>query len=112
KTGRVLVLATSPTYNPNLVEHHFNIIDQTTAQCSGPAPLPNRATAGLYQPGSSFKLVTAAAALDSGAFTPDSTFNDPGYCTEFGKQVSNFADQNGPERFGNVTLSQGLQNSI
>ncbi len=112
KTGKVLVLATSPTYNPNLVEHHFDRIDRTKALCPGPAPLLNRATAGLYQPGSSFKLITAAAALDSGAFTPDSRFNDPGFCTEFGKPVFNFADQNGPERFGNVTLAQGLQHSI
>ena len=111
-TGRVLVMATSPTYNPNLVEHNFGAIDRTRALCNGPAPLLNRATAGLYQPGSSFKLVTAAAALDSGAFTPDSRFTDPGYCVEFGKKVSNFADQNGPEVFGNVTLAQGLQHSI
>jgi peptidoglycan glycosyltransferase len=108
----VLVMATSPTYNPNLVEHDFGAIDRTQAQCSGPAPLLNRATAGLYQPGSSFKLVTAAAALDSGAFTPDSRFDDPGYCTEYGQPVKNFADQNGPEVFGNVTLAQGLQHSI
>jgi peptidoglycan glycosyltransferase len=113
KTGRVLVMATNPTYNPNLVEHDFGAIGRTQAQCSGPAPLLNRATAGLYQPGSSFKLVTAAAALDSGAFTPDSRFNDPGYCVEYGTKVSNFADLGGvPEVFGNVTLAQGLQHSI
>jgi len=112
KTGKVLVMATSPTYNPNLVENHFDQIDKTRAQCAGPAPLLNRSTAGLYQPGSSFKLVTAAAALDSGQFTPYSTFDDPGYCTEYGKKVSNFADQNGPEVFGRVNLTTGLQHSI
>jgi peptidoglycan glycosyltransferase len=112
KTGKVLVMATSPTYNPNLVEHHFDQINRTKAQCAGPAPLLNRATSGLYQPGSSFKLVTAAAALDSGRFTPDSTFDDPGYCIEYGKKVSNFADQNGPEVFGHVNLTTGLQHSI
>ncbi len=112
-TGQVLVMATSPTYNPNLVEHHFDQIAKTQAPCfSAPAPLINRATAGLYQPGSSFKLVTAAAALDSGTFTPDSRFNDPGYCTEFGRKVSNFQDQSGPEVFGNVSFAQGLQFSI
>ncbi len=56
--------------------------------------------------------MTAAAALDSGTFTPDSRFNDPGYCVEYKQQVHNFADQNGPEVFGNVTLAQGLQHSI
>ncbi len=112
-SGRVLVMATSPTYNPNLVEKHYDQIARTKAACSGPAPLLNRATAGLYAPGSTFKLVTAAAALDSGTFTPDSRFNDPGYCTEYGKPVTNFLENGGvPEKFGNVTLAQGLQFSI
>jgi len=113
KTGKVLVMATSPTYDPNLVEHHFDQIGKTQAHCAGPAPLINRATAGLYVPGSSFKLVTAAAALESGQFTPSSPFFDPGYCIEFGKHVNNFAlESGGPEQFGNVTLAQGLQHSI
>ena len=113
QTGKVLVMATSPTYNPNLVEHHFDRIANTKAPCfSAAAPLVNRATTGLYQPGSTFKLVTAAAALDSGTFTPESRFNDPGYCVEYGKPVLNFADQSGPERFGNVSLAEGLQHSI
>jgi peptidoglycan glycosyltransferase len=114
KTGKVLVMATSPTYNPNLVEHHFDQIANTRAPCfSAPAPLVNRAAAGLYQPGSTFKLVTAAAALDSHAFTPGSPFFDPGYCTEYRKPVFNFGlESGGPERFGNVTLAEGLQHSI
>ena len=67
---------------------------------------------GLYTPGSTFKVVTAAAALDTGRFTPDSSFVDPGYCTEYGKKVSNFADQNGPEVFGRVSFTTALQHSI
>ena len=59
-------------------------------------------------------MVTAAAALDSGAYTPSSRFNDPGYCTEYGKRVSNAGnpDQTGPEAFGNVSLAQGFEHSI
>jgi penicillin-binding protein A len=112
RTGKVLVLASSPTYNPNLVESHFKAIERTRANCSPSAPLVNRATQGLYPPGSTFKLVTATAALDTGKFTPDSTFYDPGYCVEYGKPVYNFADQSGPERFGTVTLRQGLEHSV
>jgi|SRR5579872_921048 len=114
-TGRVLVLASSPTYNPNAVEKSFASITKAgTSACSFAAPLLDRATQGLYPPGSTFKVVTATAALDTNAFTPNSTFNDPGYCTEYGKQVSNAGnpDQTGPESFGNVTLAQGLQHSI
>jgi peptidoglycan glycosyltransferase len=111
-TGRVLAIATSPRYNPNLVEHHFNLINRVRADCSPASPLLNRATAGLYTPGSSFKIVTAAAALDTGTYSLDSTFDDNGYCVEFGKKVSNFADQSGPEVFGHVDFTQALQHSI
>ena len=111
-TGKVLVMATAPRYDPNLVERHFDQIANARANCPNPAPLVNRATAGLFTPGSTFKVITAAAALDSGTFTPDSTFDDPGYCIEYGKKVSNFADQSGPEVFGRVDFTQALQHSI
>jgi peptidoglycan glycosyltransferase len=113
-TGKVLVMASSPPYDPNLVEKDFQKIALTKAACSGAAPLLNRATEGLFTPGSTFKVVTAAAALDTGAFTPDSRFDDPGYCVEYGRHVSNAGnpDQTGPEAFGSVTLAQGLQHSI
>jgi peptidoglycan glycosyltransferase len=113
-TGKVLVMASSPPYNPNQVEKDFVHIGITKASCSGAAPLLNRATDGLFTPGSTFKVITAAAALDTGAFTPDSGFNDPGYCEEYGQHVSNAGnpDQNGPESFGHVTLAQGFQHSI
>jgi penicillin-binding protein A len=74
--------------------------------------LLNRGTAGLYTPGSTFKVITAAAALDTGVYTPQSEFDDPGYCTLYGKRVTNFADQSGPEVFGRVTLAEALENSI
>jgi peptidoglycan glycosyltransferase len=114
KTGRVLVWASQPTYNPNLVEGHFNQIqaDAAGAPCEPPAPLLDRVSQGLFIPGSTFKVVTAAAALDSGKITPSTTFNDPGYCIEYGKKVFNFADQSGPEVFGTVTFAQALEHSI
>ena len=113
-TGKVLVMASSPPYNPNQVETDFAHIGLTKAACSGAAPLLNRATDGLFTPGSTFKIVTAAAALDTGAFTPSSSFYDPGYCEEYGKHVSNAGnpDQTGPESFGHVTLAVGFQHSI
>ena len=109
-TGRVLVMATSPTYNPNLIESHFGLATRASGSCS--APLVNRATVGKYPPGSTFKMVTAAAALDTGRFTPDSPFYDPGYCEEYGKQVRNAGNPEAPETFGHVNLSTGFQHSI
>ena len=113
-TGRVLVMASSPSYDPNLVEGRFGTIARRAQgfNCSPPAPLLNRATDGLYTPGSTFKVVTAAAALDTGTFRPDSSFDDPGYCIEYGKKVSNFADQSGPEVFGHVNLVSAFEHSI
>jgi peptidoglycan glycosyltransferase len=109
-TGRVLVMATNPTYNPNLVENHFGQATRTSLPCG--APLLNRGTVGKYPPGSTFKMVTAAAALDTGRFTPDSPFYDPGYCEEYGKRVRNAGNPEAPETFGHVNLSTGFKLSI
>jgi peptidoglycan glycosyltransferase len=113
-TGAVVAMASSPTYNANLVNQHYPKIAKIKGTCGDSSALVNNATAGLYPPGSTFKMVTAAAALDSGAYTPSSRFNDPGYCTEYGKRVSNAGnpDQNGPEAFGNVSLAEGFEHSI
>jgi penicillin-binding protein A len=118
RTGRVLVLASSPTYDPNKIDrgNYLAQLGRPNPNCVGiaPSPLLNRGTAGLFTPGSTFKLVTASAALESGRFTPESRFYDPGYCIEYGKQVSNAGnpDQQGAEQFGNVNLVQGLEHSI
>ncbi|MFL5959308.1 MAG: peptidoglycan D,D-transpeptidase FtsI family protein [Gaiellaceae bacterium] len=116
KTGAVYAMASSPTYNPNLIQRPggFASITRIQGSCGDASALVNNATAGLYPPGSTFKMVTAAAALDSGAYTPSSTFVDPGYCVEYGQHVSNAGnpDQNGPETYGNVTLAQGFEHSI
>jgi peptidoglycan glycosyltransferase len=109
-TGRVLVMASSPSYDPNLIEGKFKQASRApNADCRPAAPLLNRATDGLYAPGSTFKVMTAAAALDSGKYTLDSRFDDPGYCEEYGKRVNNY-DTTRP--FGNVDLRQAMQYSI
>jgi penicillin-binding protein A len=111
-TGRVLVLYSSPSYDPNLVETNFKAIERVQGGCEPAAPLLDRATQGLFIPGSIFKVVTAAAALDSGKVKPSTTFVDRGYCIEYGKKVLNFADQSGPEVFGTVTFAEALEHSI
>jgi peptidoglycan glycosyltransferase len=109
-TGRVLVMVSSPTYNPNFIERNFKRASRApSAECRPPDPLLNRATQGLYAPGSTFKVVTGAAALDSGRWTLDSPFDDPGYCIEYGKRVENY-DTSRP--FGRVSFLQGMQYSI
>ena len=112
RDGRVLAIASTPTYDPNLAEKKFAQILQIKGPCEPASPLVNRATNDLFIPGSTFKVVTAAAALDSGRFTTQSTFDDPGYCTEYGKRVSNYADQDGAEVFGRVDFPTALEHSI
>jgi len=112
RTGALLVSASRPTFDPNLVENNFAAINNIRASCSPAAPLLNRATDGLFTPGSTFKVVTASAALDTGTFTPESRFDDPGYCIEYGKKVRNAGNPEAPETFGSVNLITGLEHSI
>jgi peptidoglycan glycosyltransferase len=115
KTGAVLAMASSPNYNPNDIESGkgYSSILKSPSACPGSSSaLLNRATQGLYPPGSTFKTITAAAALDDGIYTPSSTFYDPGYCTEYGQQVKNALDQSGPESYGTVNLVAAYQHSI
>jgi peptidoglycan glycosyltransferase len=115
KTGAVYVMASSPTYDPNKIESnkgYASILKSPNACPGSTSALLNRATQGLYPPGSTFKTVTAAAALDSGVYTPDSRFYDPGYCMEYGQKVSNAGNPEAPETFGNVDFLQAYQHSI
>ncbi|MDQ3121008.1 MAG: penicillin-binding protein 2 [Actinomycetota bacterium] len=109
RTGKVRVMASTPTFDPNLVENNFAQIERIEADCRPAAPLLNRASAGLYVPGSTFKVITAAAALESKKFEPESSFVDPGYCTVYGKRVNNF-DTSSP--FGTVDLVTALTYSV
>ena len=51
RTGQLLVMASSPSYDPNYVENRFDEISAITADCTPASPLLNRASAGLYPPG-------------------------------------------------------------
>ena len=109
-TGRVLVMANSPTYDPNLVESRLPL----DSRARGPTARSRRRcrTArpqGAFVPGSTFKIVTAAAALESGKYTMETRKTDPGYCMEYGRRVNNY-DTTSP--FGSVTLFQAIQYSI
>jgi penicillin-binding protein A len=117
KTGAVYAMASSPTFNPNALlkpggQARVAKINGANACGPGSAEL-NRATQGLYPPGSTFKLVTASAALNSGKFTPTSEFYDPGYCTEYGTEVKNSSSPDGgSEAFGNIDFSSALAHSV
>jgi peptidoglycan glycosyltransferase len=74
RTGAILAIVNRPTFDPNRLDR-----DWKDLRDRADAPLLDRGITGLYPPGSTFKMVTASAALDAGAITPDDTFSDPGY---------------------------------
>lgn len=73
KSGEIMALASYPTFD--LSSFSENYADLIEAQYS---PLYNRATLGTYEPGSTFKMVTATAALESGAITTATQIEDKG----------------------------------
>ena len=77
--GSVVAMASNPTYDPNLFSN--GIPTPTWQWLNDPAhhyPLIDRAVAGQYAPGSTFKLVTAIAGLNSGVITANKTIDDKG----------------------------------
>ncbi|MDQ6607290.1 MAG: penicillin-binding transpeptidase domain-containing protein [Actinomycetota bacterium] len=68
----------------------------------------NRSTQAGYPPGSTFKIVTATAGIDSGAYTPDSLINGKSPITVSGVPLANDAN----EQFGPISLSQALTQSV
>jgi cell division protein FtsI (penicillin-binding protein 3) len=79
KTGAIRGIASYPTFDPN----RYNDYDPKVYN-------QNPAIAGLYEPGSTFKLVTASAGLQSGSFTPNTTVDDEGAIERFGWTLRNW----------------------
>lgn len=81
RTGEILAMVSNPTYDPNaLSSHNLNDVENAYGELAedGANPLVNRAIGGnLYPPGSVFKLITAAAALESGRFSADTELPGP-----------------------------------
>jgi peptidoglycan glycosyltransferase len=104
-TGAVRVMASIPGFDPNSVENEQAFEQLRTDES---APLFNRPTQGQYQPGSTMKVVTAAAALDSGEFTPASTLSG-----RTGIEISGVPLQNaGGETFGDIDMDFALTHSV
>ncbi|NLM41864.1 MAG: hypothetical protein GX199_06095 [Firmicutes bacterium] len=108
ETGALLALASTPGYDPN--EFIGGISASRWQQLSSDPhrPMFNRALQGLYPPGSVFKVVTVAAALNEGLYEPTSTFTDTGELSVQGNIVRNYQGQ----VYGEHTLHAALVNSI
>jgi penicillin-binding protein 2 len=78
-TGDVLALVSSPSFDPMLFSAGLTPAMWQELATDPRNPLSNKAIAGTYPPGSTFKPVTALAGLEAGAITPESTISCPGY---------------------------------
>lgn len=105
KTGAIRVMASTPSFDPNEIPDRIGEFNQGIG---GEPVLLNRATQGAYPPGSTMKVVTAAAALDSGEFEPDTVVNGDNGVEISGFPLNNFAQ----EDFGDVTLTRALTESV
>jgi cell division protein FtsI (penicillin-binding protein 3) len=95
-TGAILAMANSPTYDPNQF------------QATPTARFVNGAVSTPFEPGSTFKLITMATALQHGAVTPLTTVNDPGYLTEYGSTIHDWDRK----WHGTVTMRYVLDHSL
>jgi penicillin-binding protein 2 len=106
--GEILGLGSSPTFDPAIFSKPVIPTSTYTALTSpnNGAPLSDRAIQGLYPTGSTFKPITAIAALESGVITPTTTIVDSGSFTEGGITLHNAGGGGG---YGALQLSQALQ---
>jgi peptidoglycan glycosyltransferase len=105
ETGKVRTMVSIPDYDPNLVENDKVFQDFNKDPKS---PLFNRATQSGYPPGSTFKVVTATAAIDSGEMTPSTVLNGASPKTIGGFPLKNF----GGEQFGDIDMTTALTHSV
>ncbi len=96
RSGKLLAMASYPSFNPN------TYADAPLSSFTNPT------VEGLYEPGSVFKLVTMAAALDSGAVTPDTTYVDTGSVTLNGRTVKNWD----LKAHGTLSMTEVIEGSI
>lgn len=96
-TGAVLAKSSAPTYS-------YDDLAAAITGASGNGALVDRTTQALYAPGSTFKAVTLSAALNSGAFTLDSTFDAPASMDIGGAAVTNDGDR----EYGTLTLREAF----
>ena len=107
RNGAVLALVSSPSFDPNLFNGGISFDDWENLSNNPQHPMENRSISGQYPPGSTYKPVVAAAALEEGLITPENTF----YCNgtfQMGDRTFRCWQQKG---HGNVNLHRAIVES-
>lgn len=107
RNGEVLAMSTNPSFDPSLFNSGVSQAQWAEWTSNRKAPLINKAVAGLYAPGSTFKMVVAMSALEAKVITPYDTVNCPGYL-DFGDRRFHCWSKYG---HGSMDLRNGLKNS-
>jgi penicillin-binding protein A len=111
RTGAVKVMAATPGYDPNALRSNAGAAKLHREETESNPPTKsrvNRATQFGYAPGSTFKVVTATAAIDTGSFTPESTVSGRNNVPISGVPLQN--DEHAS--YGQLTLTQALAHSV
>ncbi len=107
RNGAVLALVSTPSFDPNLFNGGISFEDWEELSTDPSHPLGNRAISGQYPPGSTYKLIVAAAALGEGLISPDTSFNCNG-SFELGNRAYRCWQKHG---HGRVSLHRALVES-
>ena len=86
QTGNVLVMASAPSFDPNLFVRGISVADYAELRDNDHRPMSNKTVQGAYPPGSTFKMVTGMAAFEAGLATPDERVFCPGYIETAGRR--------------------------
>lgn len=105
--GDLIACASSPGFDPNLFVRGISQRDYSALMENDHRPLANKTVQGAYPPGSTFKMVTALAALEEGLITPETTHSCPGFI-EFGDRRFHCWKRGG---HGRVDLAKSLSES-
>ncbi len=103
--GDILAIASSPSFDPNDFNQGVDVATWRALTGNPRGPLTNKAIAGQYAPGSTFKVVVALAALESGTITPAFHVNCPGH-VELGDHRFHCWKRGG---HGSVDLNHGIR---
>jgi len=104
RSGEVLAMVSIPGYDTNLFTHGISQADYAKLTSDPNLPLLNRAIAGQYAPGSTFKMVTAVAGLQEGKITPETMLSCPSYLSYGGWVYHNWASYS----LGSMNLARAL----
>ena len=111
RTGEILTLISSPSFDPNSFVNAQYQVSNAQYLIDPNLPLFNRAIGAVYPPGSTFKMVTMAAAISEGKVNPGFTYTDTGIISVAGFKYSNWLFTKGGGREGTIGFARALTRS-